>query len=78
MSILTPMRNYLWFFLGLLLFITTGFPFIFGTLSMIFSAIGFRQTSKNGKKGKDFATAGLIIGILTVLAFWVVLKILFI
>jgi len=45
---------------------------------MIFSAIGFRQTPKNGKKGKDFATAGLIIGILTVLAFWVVLKILFI
>ncbi len=45
---------------------------------MIFSEIRFRQTSKNGKKGKDFATAGLIIGMLTVLAFWVVLKILFI
>ena len=64
-------------FLGLLLFMSTGFPFIFGTLGIIFSAIGLRQTSKKGKKGKRFAITGLAIGILIVLAFWVILYSLF-
>ena len=56
---------------------STGFPFIFGTLGIIFSAIGLHQTSKNGKKGKRFAITGLVIGILIVLGFWVILYTLF-
>ena len=64
-------------FLGLLLLITTGFLLLFGTLGTILSAIGLSQISKNGKEGKGLATAGLVIGILTVLIFWGVLYALF-
>ena len=64
-------------FLGLLLLITIGFPLLFGTLGTILSAIGLNRISKNGKEGKGLATAGLVIGILTVLIFWGVLYALF-
>jgi hypothetical protein len=54
-------------FFGLLLLIKSGAPFLFGTLGTIFSAIGLRQTSKNGEKDKEFPIIGLVIGILIVL-----------
>ena len=55
---------------GLLLVLITGWPFLLGTLGTIFSAIGLGQTSK-GKKGKGFAIAGLITGILAIVIFWI-------
>lgn len=56
--------------LGLLLVLIIGWPFLLGTLGTIFSAIGLGQTSK-GKKGKGFAIAGLITGILAIVIFWI-------
>jgi len=55
---------------GFFLFLLTRFPFLLGTLGIIFSSIGLAQTIKKDKKGKGLAIAGLIIGILTVLLFW--------
>ena len=56
--------------MGLLLVLTTGWPFLLGTLGTIFSAIGLGQTSK-GEKGNGFAIAGLITGILAIVIFWI-------
>jgi hypothetical protein len=55
--------------LGLIFVLITGWPFLLGTLGVIFSGIGMSQTSK-GMKGKGFAIAGLISGILAILLFW--------
>ena len=55
---------------GLLLALIIGWPFLLGTLGTIFSAIGLGETSK-GKKGKGFAIAGLVMGILAIIIFWI-------
>ena len=57
---------------GLILFVLFAWPFLLGTLGVIFSSIGLSETKK-GKTGKGFAIAGLVIGILDILLFWAVL-----
>lgn len=39
--------------------------FVFGLVGMILGIIGLRQTRKGGKRGRGFALAGMILGILT-------------
>jgi hypothetical protein len=55
--------------LGFLLVLITGWPFLMGTMAVIFSAIGLGDTNK-GKSGKGMATAGLILGIVSIVLFW--------
>ena len=55
---------------GFLLLISYGWPFFLGTLGVIFSAIGMAKTGKDKKKGKIFAIAGLLLGILVIVLFW--------
>lgn len=57
--------------LGLILTLITGFPFLMGSLAVIFSAVGLGETQK-GKEGKGMATAGLILGILSIVLFWTI------
>ena len=61
---------------GLLLFFLTGWPFLLGTLGVIFSAIGMSKTGRDKKIGKGFAIAGLAVGILDILLFWILVVIL--
>jgi hypothetical protein len=61
--------------LGLILVLITGWPFLLGTLGTVFSAIGLNETSK-GKKGRGFAIAGLITGIMAIVIFWLYVAIL--
>jgi hypothetical protein len=56
--------------LGFVLLMLTGFPFLLGTLGVIFSAVGLGDTGAGGRSGKAFAIAGLIIGIVTIILFW--------
>lgn len=64
--------------LGLALVFATGWPFLFGPLAVIFSAIGMGQISR-GKKGLGFAIAGIYIGFLAIIISlsWLVLLTLF-
>jgi len=59
---------------GLILVLLTGWPFLLGTAGVVFSAIGLGQTAR-GVRGKGFAIAGLIIGILDILIFWILVAI---
>ncbi len=52
---------------GLLLLLIVGFPFLLGSLGIIFSAIGLKQTAGGQKKGRGLAIAGLVLGIIVVL-----------
>ncbi|MCX7862426.1 MAG: DUF4190 domain-containing protein [Bacteroidales bacterium] len=55
---------------GLLALFIFGFPFLMGTTSIVLSAIGLNETTTKNMKGKGFAIAGLVIGILTVVLWW--------
>lgn len=48
-------------------------PILFGLLAIIFSAIGLGKTKGGAKRGKGFAIAGLILGIIEVLILFLVL-----
>jgi len=50
-------------------------PIIFGIAAIVLSIIGLKKTS-NGQKGKGFAIAGLILGILEVLIIFLLLGVL--
>jgi hypothetical protein len=50
-------------------------PILFGIAAIVLSIIGLKKTS-NGQKGKGFAIAGLILGILEVLIIFLVLGVL--
>lgn len=54
--------------LGLLFFFLPGFGILLGILGLIFSIIGLIQTS-NGRSGKGFAIAGLVLGLI-IIFFW--------
>ncbi len=56
---------------GLGLFLGTGWPFLLGTLGLVFSAIGLGQTGEDRKKGKGLAIAGLITSIIAIIGFWI-------
>lgn len=60
---------------GLILFVLWGWPFLLGTLGVIFSAIGLSGTRNDGQRGKGLAIAGLIVGILDILLFWILVAI---
>ncbi len=62
---------------GLLLALIMGWSFLLGILGVIFSAIGLGQIRKNPTKwkGKGFAIAGLIAGILAIVIFWIYIAI---
>jgi hypothetical protein len=49
---------------GWVLFFIPILPIICLTLAIIFGAIGLKQTSSGGKKGRGLAIAGLVLGIL--------------
>ncbi len=40
-------------------------PFLFGTVAVVFSAIGLARIGKGKSKGKGFAIAGLVLGIIS-------------
>jgi hypothetical protein len=42
-------------------------PFIFGVIAIIFSSIGLSRIMKNNSRGKGFAIAGLVLGIIGVI-----------
>lgn len=50
-------------------------PIIFGIAAIVLSIIGLKKTS-NGQKGKGFAIAGLILGILEVLIIFLLIGVL--
>lgn len=50
-------------------------PILFGIAAIVLSIIGLKKTS-NGQKGKGFAIAGLILGILEVLIIFLLLGVL--
>ena len=54
------------------------FPIIFGTMAIVFSAIGLSAVKKNPStyKGKGFAIAGLVIGIIDVVFIFLLLVLL--
>jgi len=54
------------------------FGILFGTASVIMSAIGLGKINKNPEKwkGKGFAIAGIIIGLIDILAFFIILALL--
>ncbi len=64
--------------LGLLFLFTTLFPFFMGTAAVVTGILGLRQIRKTPTrwKGKGFAIAGLITGILTIILFWVMVSLL--
>jgi cobalamin synthase len=60
--------------LSFLLVITTGFPFLMAAAAIVLSSIALHRfrTGKDEGRGKGFAIAGLIIGILSMLIFWAI------
>lgn len=61
--------------LGFMLFLATGWPFLLGMLGVIFSSLGLAATG--GKRtGRGFAIAGLVIGILDIVLFWLLVVLL--
>jgi hypothetical protein len=64
--------------MGLLLLFTTFFPFLMGTAAVVLGILGLRQIRKEPSrwKGKGFAIAGLITGILTIILFWFIVALL--
>jgi hypothetical protein len=64
--------------LGLMLLFTTFFPFLMGTAAVVLGILGLRQIRKEPSrwKGKGFAIAGLITGILTIILFWFIVALL--
>lgn len=66
--------------LGLILLFTVGFPFLLGSAAVVLSIIGLSQFNKEPEKwkGKGFAIAGLILGLLTILIIWFIVIILII
>lgn len=56
--------------LGFLLILLTGLPFFMGTLGVIFSSIGLSKSDEMG--GKGFGIAGLIVGIIDIIIFWII------
>lgn len=62
--------------LGFFLVLIVGWPFFLGTIGTVLSAIGLGQTVNKGKKGKGLAIAGLALGIITIILFWIYVAIL--
>lgn len=50
------------------------FPFFLGTVAVVFSAIGLSRISKGKSRGKGFAIAGLVLGIISVVWALIVLS----
>jgi hypothetical protein len=63
---------------GLILLLATGWPFLLGTLGTIFSIIGLKKirSEPDKWKGRGFAIAGLIVGIVAIILFWLYIAIL--
>jgi len=57
---------------GFFLVIIAGWPFMLGTIGVVFSSIGLIKINKDPSKwkGKSFAIAGLVVGIVTIILFW--------
>ncbi len=51
-------------------------PIIFGIVAIVFSAIGLSRTSGGSRRGRGFAIAGLILGIIEVIFLFLVLAVL--
>jgi hypothetical protein len=62
--------------LGFFLLLLVGWPFLLGTLGVIFSALALGEIKNKNKSGKGFAIAGLIVGILDIILFWLLVFIL--
>ncbi len=61
--------------LGFLLLLVTGFPFLMGTLGLIFGIIGLSQINKGNGTGRGFAITAIILGGLIILLAWIVILI---
>lgn len=61
--------------LGLGLLLVFGWPFLLGTAALVLGIVGLSIHSKDPQRwsGKGFAIAGIIIGSLVIVAFWVLL-----
>lgn len=72
---LFALLSFIFALLSLLLLLAIGFPFFMAVAAIVLSSIAIHRfrTGKDVGRGKGLAIAGLIIGILSLLIFWVII-----